>query len=111
MPGAPALDAPIEREGRTAWLLETIREGFTILRFGDAKTGPLFSPSENRNVRVVTIGSDGDARDSEGLVAARYDAKPGSVYLFRPDQHLAARWRSFDANAIERAIRRATAAR
>ena len=35
--------------------------------------------------------------DSEGLVARRYDARLGTCYLFRPDQHVCARWRAFDA--------------
>ena len=34
--------------------------------------------------------------DSEGLLATRYDARPGTFYLLRPDQHVCARWRSFD---------------
>ena len=40
----------------------------------------------------------------------RYDGAPGAVYLIRPDQHVAARWRAFDAAKIERAIARACAA-
>jgi len=45
--------------------------------------------------------------DTQGLVAARYDATPGTCYLFRPDQHVCARWRSFDADAVRAAIARA----
>ena len=37
----------------------------------------------------------------------RYDARPGTVYLIRPDQHVAGRWRSFDAARIEAALARA----
>jgi 3-(3-hydroxy-phenyl)propionate hydroxylase len=48
-------------------------------------------------------------QDAEGLLAQRYDAQPGTVYLIRPDQHVAARWRRFDAAAIRAALRRATA--
>ena len=46
--------------------------------------------------------------DSEGCLAKRYDAQPGTAYLIRPDQHVAARWRAFDADAVARAVRRAT---
>jgi 3-(3-hydroxy-phenyl)propionate hydroxylase len=41
-------------------------------------------------------------------VAARYDGKPGTCCLFRPDQHLCARWRSFDLQSVRKAIARAT---
>jgi 3-(3-hydroxy-phenyl)propionate hydroxylase len=47
--------------------------------------------------------------DIEGLASRRYDAQSGAVYLLRPDQHVAARWRHFDADATERALARATA--
>jgi 3-(3-hydroxy-phenyl)propionate hydroxylase len=46
--------------------------------------------------------------DREHLVAARYDGKPGTCYLFRPDQHLCARWRSFDLPSVRKAITCAT---
>jgi 3-(3-hydroxy-phenyl)propionate hydroxylase len=43
------------------------------------------------------------------LLAQRYDARPGTTYLFRPDQHVCARWRAFDLTRIRAAIERATA--
>jgi len=50
-----------------------------------------------------------DFEDSKGLVSQRYDAGEGAVYLIRPDQHIAARWRSFDPDRIRTALIRATA--
>jgi 3-(3-hydroxy-phenyl)propionate hydroxylase len=47
--------------------------------------------------------------DVEGLVASRYAARPGTVYLLRPDQHVCARWRTFDAAAVKAAVQRALA--
>jgi 3-(3-hydroxy-phenyl)propionate hydroxylase len=47
--------------------------------------------------------------DREGLAAKRYDARPGTVYLLRPDQHVCARWRHFDLTAVRTAIALATA--
>jgi hypothetical protein len=46
--------------------------------------------------------------DSEGLLAQRFDARPGTTYLLRPDQHVCARWRQFDVERIEAALARAT---
>ena len=45
--------------------------------------------------------------DIDGLAAERFDARPGTVYLLRPDQHVCARWRRFDAAHIADALRRA----
>jgi 3-(3-hydroxy-phenyl)propionate hydroxylase len=42
-------------------------------------------------------------------VGQRYDGQPGTVYLIRPDQHVAARWRRFDAAAVRAALQRALA--
>ncbi|MEP7064345.1 MAG: FAD-dependent oxidoreductase [Betaproteobacteria bacterium] len=47
--------------------------------------------------------------DIEGRAARRYDARPGSCYLVRPDQHICARWRAFDMASVIAAIDRATA--
>jgi 3-(3-hydroxy-phenyl)propionate hydroxylase len=44
----------------------------------------------------------------DGLARQRYDARPGTTYLIRPDRYIAARWRRFDPAAIMAAIRRAT---
>lgn len=41
--------------------------------------------------------------------AERYDGKPDTCYLIRPDQHVAARWRRFDPAQIRAALTRATA--
>jgi 3-(3-hydroxy-phenyl)propionate hydroxylase len=43
----------------------------------------------------------------EGLAAERYDARPGTCYLMRPDQIVAARWRALDAGAVLLALDRA----
>ncbi len=56
-------------------------------------------------IPVTVIGEDFFDRD--GMFAQRFDATPGATYLVRPDQHLCARWRQFDAVAVARAHRRA----
>jgi 3-(3-hydroxy-phenyl)propionate hydroxylase len=55
-------------------------------------------------------GSSGAAKvlhDAKGRFAQRYDARDGSAYLVRPDQHVAARWRSVDAAKVRAALARA----
>ena len=48
---------------------------------------------------------------SKACSQQRYDAAPGSLYLFRPDQHLTARWRHLDLNAVRSAVSRAACLR
>jgi 3-(3-hydroxy-phenyl)propionate hydroxylase len=111
-PGTNCADAPVRHAGRDDWLLNVLNTlhgpagGFTLLTFGERP--PLESVAEGRLLaRVLSVG--GDVEDVEGLLAQRYDARPGTVYLLRPDQHVAARWRRFDAAKVRAALRRATA--
>jgi 3-(3-hydroxy-phenyl)propionate hydroxylase len=77
--------------------------GFTLLVFGERPA--VQSVAEARvGARVLCVGSD--VEDSEGLLAQRYDGQPGTTVLIRPDQHVAARWRAFDAAKIRAALRR-----
>ena len=46
--------------------------------------------------------------DHQGAAARRFDGQPGTAYLLRPDQHVAARWRGLDAVAVAAALARAT---
>ncbi|WP_458096313.1 FAD-dependent oxidoreductase [Roseomonas sp. WA12] len=95
VPGAPALDAPLA----DGWLLDRIAGGgFTLLHFGD--TAPAID-----GLRVVTITAEDDR---DGIAARRYDGSPGTTYLVRPDQHIAARWRHLNADAVQAALHRAT---
>jgi 3-(3-hydroxy-phenyl)propionate hydroxylase len=45
--------------------------------------------------------------DAQGWVAKRYDAQLGTTYLLRPDQHVVARWRQLQADAVQAAVARA----
>jgi 3-(3-hydroxy-phenyl)propionate hydroxylase len=114
VPGAPAADAPVLGPAGP-WLLRYLESGFTLLAFGSTVPEAAVQALAGAPIacRVVQVGG-GPAPgvtvidDAEGLVARRYDARHGTVYLLRPDQHVAARWRAFDLGRVRAAIARAT---
>ena len=115
VPGAPAADAPVRGPGGD-WLLDYLCGGFTLLVFGLAVSAEDRLALERQPIpcAVVQVGSVAPDRrtvlhDVEGLAVERYDGRPGSCYLFRPDQIVCARWRAFDIDAVEKAVRRACA--
>jgi 3-(3-hydroxy-phenyl)propionate hydroxylase len=99
-PGAPAVDAPMRRDGVDDWLLHHL-SGFTLLLFGARAQIP--RSVDVRPVFVSPSAEPGMLHDHTGLAAARYAARPGTAILLRPDQHVAGRWRRFDADAIAHA--------
>jgi 3-(3-hydroxy-phenyl)propionate hydroxylase len=123
-PGAPMADAPVRHAGRNGWLLDHAGDRFVLLAFAGAAGDGL--PSREVTARladaripvsvvpVLASGADdgtGGAAaviDREGLAAQRYDARPGTCVLLRPDQHVAARWRQLDPAAVQAAVARAT---
>ncbi len=114
IPGAPAADAPVKGPDGP-WLLRYLESGFTLLAFGNAVPADAVAALARAAIpcRVVQVGGGpvpGVAviDDAEGLAARRYDARHGTVYLLRPDQHVAARWRAFDLGRVRAAIAHAT---
>ncbi|MCC6469592.1 MAG: FAD-dependent oxidoreductase [Alphaproteobacteria bacterium] len=113
-PGSPAANAPLFDGNRSLWLLDRLgKDGFTVLRFAatsDEHRADVAPMEKLQGVSCVTVGLNGATgmlRDAEGLAARRYDAGPGTTYLIRPDQHVAARWRRPDLDAIRAALARA----
>jgi 3-(3-hydroxy-phenyl)propionate hydroxylase len=110
-PGAPLDDAPVRldgHEGRGGWLLRQI-DSFTLLVFGPGGLTPqdlAALPVPVRLLRVQPAGQAGagELEDVQGMIAKRLDAQPGTAYLLRPDQHVAARWRRVDAAAVRQAL-------
>jgi 3-(3-hydroxy-phenyl)propionate hydroxylase len=92
-PGSPCLDAPFG-EG---WLLEKLGNTFVVLSHGDI-------PGLPGNVPLIDV-----ARTSPSdLLRSRYGLEEsGSAYLIRPDQYVAARWKSASARTISSALARA----
>ncbi|MEO8281483.1 MAG: FAD-dependent oxidoreductase [Ideonella sp.] len=108
VPGAVAADAPLDDDG-APWLLRRLpRNG----KFG----GLLFDSADSEAVRRELLAAAEGLTELEILVAPaqgplaqRYDARPGTLYLLRPDQHVCARWRQPRADQVTAALRRALA--
>ena len=122
VPGAPLDDAPVlDADGREGWLLPHTGHGFVLLHFGlpTAADSAAMAALAREAIAVHTLlvlapgqsAASGRAgvQDREGLCAQRCDARAGTTYLIRPDQHVAARSRRFDAAAVRAALARATA--
>ncbi len=134
-PGAPLADAPVRVPGGAddgtdgaggagSWLLAHIGNRFQLLLFVDtpdtltADARATIARLADAAVPVHTLlvaQRDGAVPagiaclvDTQGLAARRCDARTGTAYLLRPDQHVAARWRTLDAAAVRAAMARAT---
>jgi 3-(3-hydroxy-phenyl)propionate hydroxylase len=101
-PGSPCLDAPVEN-GRSGWLLDHLGGDFAILTIGDE---PLSGIDGIRQVIVAGEPRQGALHDRAGHARRRYGA--GLSYLIRPDQHVAARFRRADPDAVGAAHARAS---
>ena len=109
--GLACPDAPVRIGGRPGWLLAQLGCGFTVMTFSGVGARPDASALARLRpaCRLLVVSDDGDVADAEGLVALRYGANVGSTFLIRPDQHVAARFESFDPSALAEALARATA--
>jgi 3-(3-hydroxy-phenyl)propionate hydroxylase len=123
VPGAPLDDAPVTVDGQPGWLIDQTGGRFQALYFcDDAADLPegmqrqlLGLTAAAIPVEPLVIARRGGTcslktvADTEGLAFARYDAQPGTLYLVRPDQHVAARWREAEISRVVAAVARATA--
>ncbi|WP_250453064.1 FAD-dependent oxidoreductase [Caballeronia sp. ATUFL_M2_KS44] len=126
VPGSVCTDAPVVADGKDAWFLHQLSGGaFTgvyfcglhddigetaaqlaaLARLPVAVRPLIVAP---RGVKVPPMAGVNVVEDAEGIVTHRFDARPGTFYLVRPDQHVCARWRALDAAAISAAVDRAT---
>ena len=124
VPGAPMDDAPMREDGADFWLLDRVGNRFMALvhvedpAAVDANLAREFKALAGATIPlevVLVAAKPGRApeglrvfADSRGRFAERYDGTPGTVYLLRPDQHVTARWRAFDAGRVKQALSRAT---
>ncbi|QPC86888.1 FAD-binding protein [Mesorhizobium sp. NBSH29] len=87
--GAAMLDAPIEAEAGAGWLLDHVAAGdFVLLAVHvDLPSGL------DKSLRCLSVTAQPEAdclHDTQRLIEARYGAE--TLYLIRPDQHIAARF-------------------
>ena len=121
VPGAPMDDAPVQVSGQDAWLLDQVGNRFACLLFVDAQphaqvlaqlqalqSGPLPVTPLIVAPRALDVPGVQVIVDTQGWIAKRYDGQPGTAYLLRPDQHVAARWRQLSAALVQQALARAT---
>ncbi len=134
-PGAPSVDAPLlSADGQPQWWLNCIGGKFDLLIFTGPASADSIALTDRLDMlrkalsesglpaprihRVMPRTSASDEKpgasdtddvliDADGVLAARCDARPGTVYLLRPDQHVCARWRSLDPQAVAVSIARA----
>ena len=117
VPGSPGIDAPVSVDGKETWFLKLIGHEFTGVYFAkDGETtaqGASSLEQDSIPIKTIVVTHSGKTStavitDHKGLLRQRLDGQPGSYYLFRPDQHLVARWREFDPQAVREAVAHAT---
>ena len=123
LPGAAAVDAPVFVDGRAQWFLGLLSSRFTLVRVRDtsapearlvgAALAAIITPLEQMPFAAkaaptnTALLSPPTAIITSTEWITRYDAQPGTTYLFRPDQHVCARWRIYDEQAVFAAVARA----
>ena len=123
VPGAPMADAPMATDKQPGWLLDAVGNRFVLLVFapsvqaiaGRMRDQLALLAQDRIPVQTIVVTPSGGEipglrvlADTEGWAARRYDAQGGAIYLVRPDQHVAARWRDFDAARVRAAVAHAT---
>jgi 3-(3-hydroxy-phenyl)propionate hydroxylase len=102
-PGAAALDGPLEG-GK--WFLDKLGEGFALVWF--SRDGRMPDEAAGAAIAAGPLLINQPAVVSRETLLARYGAETRpALYLFRPDQHVAARWRTASAAAVGNAVKRA----
>lgn len=116
--GGPAVDAPVQDQDQQSWWLEHLGQRFTLALYNPSpeQLTTLQDLKDQPLIQVVVISPEPVAianqpvkvlLDPSGLWQKRHDAQANSAYLFRPDQHLCARWRQTDTDQVEAALARA----
>ena len=122
LPGTACVDAPVRKSDADTWLLARLGGAMALLVYGDQGTATSMAVQRLHQtcpeLRIIVIQPAATSvnqqcddvlvlHDASDLVRARYNMTPASAYLIRPDQHICARWRSIDTDAIRASIDRA----
>lgn len=124
-PGAPVDDAPVRATGADSWFLRHTGSRFCGVYFTDGGMSKEIAANFRKlcadpiPVALLIVVPSGGARqavpagwtvleDAQDLLRQRYDGSPGTFYLLRPDQYVAARWRRFDLAQVRAAVVRAS---
>lgn len=121
--GSPAIDAPVEIDNESNWLLPLLGgESFTLLGFDatdDVIDKAIRMTKQSSTPLNVVIASSTPLRkhdgvvivwDFDGVIADRYHMPSGSFLLIRPDQHVVAGYEQFDRALIENGMAKAQGA-
>ncbi|WP_427307737.1 FAD-dependent oxidoreductase [Cupriavidus sp. H39] len=114
-PGAPAPEMRVAGPDGISHLTQCFGQRFTLLWFraadGPALPEPLAAlahahPHALQAHAVVTGGAAGASAlaDVDGQAPERYGARPGTLYLIRPDGYVMARWREPSWDAVRAAL-------
>ncbi len=117
--GGSAVDAPLQQQGNDVWWLSQLGSSFSLVLFdpspkqqqeAQALQHALLNIVVIRSTESMSSVTDAETTDLVDHMKTwqqRYDAQAGSCYLFRPDQHLTARWRHLDNDQVQHALHRA----
>lgn len=124
VPGTAMADAPMQEDGTNFWLIDRVGNQFMALVLVndptqvDVATAHVYKSLADAviPIKVVLVSPKAGVApeglrvfvDEKNRFAERFDARLGTTYLIRPDQHVAARWRNFDAFEVKAALARAT---
>lgn len=121
VPGTVPKDAPIKFNGVDDWLINHLGTEFVVLVSLNSISNfsllqELHTLSKDTDIKVILVSNEHlpesastlgtILHDSDNLVSQRYNLTEGTTYLFRPDQIIAARWKSCSTYAIEQAKRK-----